>query len=305
MLEFYIQFHRYDKLFENYETFRGFYKTLMSKYLNPIATNLNYENLISYIYSICRDAYLSNSIVELHWVYYRKYTCYRLNATPTKADCDFKLSRSGGNLTTLIVLLLKNMDIMVEENILGPKAKWLTLNFQDLPSPNIVYASPAPAETNLNTRLYQAYLDQKFTDVTLVTNDRRFTLHKNVLYSMGGTFFERLYNSDFKPPSTEISITGYTSETVSLYIDYLYLETAAFENKPNINVIELFELANEYLQLNLQRDCLHLINAHATPEDLDALIGVNARYSDPFLKDIIIWSGIVSRNDKKTNNKIE
>ena len=95
--------------------------------------------------------------------------------------------------------------------------------------------------------------------------------------------------SDIEPTS------NYSSQTISLYIDYLYLESVAFENQPDVDIIELFELAQACFQHNLQIDCLNLINAQATPRDLPALEDLNQRYPNSFLTKII--SSLKSFND--------
>ena len=185
-------------------------------------------------------------------------------------------------------MILSHLDVNVRDNgdIDGRK---LILNFRDIPDPSsVIDPIPIPSEIDSHSHLYKAYLKQKFTDVSLITIDQEFKLHRFVLYSEGGQYFERLYDSEFKQPADKIAVPGYTSATVSLYVDYLYLGSKAFENQPDVDIIELFVLANNYLQSNLERDCLNILNIQATPDDLPALIELNKQYEHPFLTKLII-----------------
>lgn len=259
---------------------------MLSIYDDVADADIENNNWISYLYSICQNAYLKSSIIKIYSVTDKNIVWYKLNELPLSEDYEFISSTINGDLLLNTKLVFDAMKIKTERKDSTNK-QWIQLNFRDLPSANIIMPLPTPSEPNLHTQLFKAYLNQKFTDVTLVTADKKFNLHKIVLYSMGGTFFERLYDSEFKQPSAEIPLPGYTSETVSIYIDYLYIGTVAFENHSDVDIIELFELSKEYLQLNLQRDCLNLINAQATLEDLDTLVTLNKRYDDHFLREII------------------
>ena len=292
IIKFYVEFHRYDKLFENIQTFRAAYKSLapfplvMSPDVDIANENGDVETWISYLYSMCRDAYLARSLITIHKKSYPDFECYKLNARARRDDCDF-ISKYEDFLFDS-GMILSHLDVNVRDNgdIDGRK---LILNFRDIPDPSsVIDPIPIPSEIDSHSHLYKAYLKQKFTDVSLITIDQEFKLHRVVLYSEGGQYFERLYDSEFKQPADKIAVPGYTSATVSLYVDYLYLGSKAFENQPDVDIIELFVLANNYLQSNLERDCLNILNIQATPDDLPALIELNKQYEHPFLTKLII-----------------
>lgn len=310
MIKFYVKYHRLDKLFEEEEIFRQAYKLYGGRKTD--------KNWIAYLHKICRDAYLTNSVITIYEMQEPDFVCVKLGVMATADNCDY-VSPNSTHLLSDADLILSIMGIktemMTDHSEVG--VFLLNLDFQDLPSPDIIEPILTSSEVNLHTQLYQAYLDQKFTDVTLVANNKNFKLHKVVLYSMGGDYFKRLYNSKFGQPPSELLLPGYrglpldenskilsdieptsnySSQTISLYIDYLYLESVAFENQPDIDIIELFELAQACFQHNLQIDCLNLINAQATPKDLPALEDLNQRYPNSFLTKII--SSLKSFNDR-------
>ena len=71
IIKFYVEFHRYDKIFENIQTFRAAYKSLapfplvMSPDVDIANENGDVETWISYLYSMCRDAYLARSLITI------------------------------------------------------------------------------------------------------------------------------------------------------------------------------------------------------------------------------------------------
>ena len=87
LIKFYIQYHRYDKLFENEETFRASYKSvrstpMLSIYDDVVDADIENNNWISYRYSICQNAYLKSSIIKIYSVTDKNIVWYKLNELP-------------------------------------------------------------------------------------------------------------------------------------------------------------------------------------------------------------------------------
>ena len=185
MIKFYVKYHRLDKLFEEEEIFRQAYKLYGGRKTD--------KNWIAYLHKICRDAYLTNSIITIYEMQEPGFVCVKLGVMATADNCDY-VSPTSTHLLSDADLILSIMGIktemMTDHSEVG--VFLLNLDFQDLPSPDIIEPILTSSEVNLHTQLYQAYLDQKFTDVTLVANNKNFKLHKVVLYSMGGDYFKRL-----------------------------------------------------------------------------------------------------------------
>ena len=68
------------------------------------------------------------------------------------------------------------------------------------------------------------YFDKKFSDVTLVTSDRkRFECHRAILSSFG-TFFEEILTDSINPNSL-IYLKGISSEVLEALLEFIYLGT--------------------------------------------------------------------------------
>ena len=77
-------------------------------------------------------------------------------------------------------------------------------------------------DVSASTTIQQLWLDQEFTDVTLVTEDeRQFKAHKVVLIS-SSLFFKSLF-SGFPHPSPLIFLAGVNSEQLQLLLEFMYL----------------------------------------------------------------------------------
>ena len=77
-------------------------------------------------------------------------------------------------------------------------------------------------DASASTTIQQLWLDQEFTDVTLVTEDeRQFKAHKIVLIS-SSLFFKSLFRG-FPHPSPLLFLAGVNSEQLQLLLEFMYL----------------------------------------------------------------------------------
>ena len=77
-------------------------------------------------------------------------------------------------------------------------------------------------DSSASSTIQQLWLDQEFTDVTLVTEDeRQFKAHKVVLVS-SSLFCKSLFRA-FPHPSPLLFLAGVNSEQLQLLLEFMYL----------------------------------------------------------------------------------
>lgn len=139
--------------------------------------------------------------------------------------------------------------------------------------------------------LYNMYLEQKFTDFTISTNNRDFHVHKVLLYAHGGNFIQTFFNTNVgKANNHKLLLSHYNNHTIQLYIKFVYKDVAAFNKMSNIDMdtwIKLYKLAH-YLDFErLLKYILNIINWKSCINDIPKLKNLYEIYRDEYLKKIL------------------
>lgn len=105
---------------------------------------------------------------------------------------------------------------------------------------------------------------EEFSDVKVITKDRTFNVHKNILAMKSDVFYKMLNNEMLEKCSNEIKLLEWDSMVVYELLKYLYTEDCELKDV----VCDLFKLAH-FLQIqNLQDVCLSFIEKNVNESNI-------------------------------------
>jgi hypothetical protein len=109
-----------------------------------------------------------------------------------------------------------------------------------------------PKQHSNHLGLYDLYREGRFTNFTLCFDGGgEVKVHDSILYLHGGDFFQALFNAPYQENQTrEVHLPGCSIEIGKLFVEYLYIGSAAFGKDPDS--IDWFALARIADQLGVK-----------------------------------------------------
>ncbi|KAJ3647100.1 hypothetical protein Zmor_024641 [Zophobas morio] len=105
--------------------------------------------------------------------------------------------------------------------------------------------------TKLLRDVASLYLNQKFSDVTLLVDDQKLYAHKVILAVRSGYFESLLYEDPGNTKQAEITITGVTFDTLRSLLKYIYTGTMTISSDVD-STLQILALAHQYSFADLQ-----------------------------------------------------
>jgi hypothetical protein len=144
-----------------------------------------------------------------------------------------------------------------------------------------------PVRHTFQSDSYNMYLQKTFTDFTVETETNIYYVHKMILYMNGGQYMKTLLSQNLKEAQeSKLKIEGYPEDIIKIYIDYIYLGSDIL-NDIDIDITQLYILADYLDHYNLKLECLHIINATSKYNDIDTLQNIYNIHPCDNLKNII------------------
>lgn len=179
-----------------------------------------------------------------------------------------------------------------------------------------VYTIPpkalAPRE-KLDTTLYKLYQEQKLCDFDIqLQSGGTKKVHKLMLFMHGGEMIQSMLN----PPmpmkevyANQLDLSQFSDETVEIFIAFVYggpeLATKRLLKEPNKNnsnnnnnsntfttenkqldLYEIFAFANMYNIKPMVDWCANQLSLYATPSDYEAIVRLEKKYNNDYLKEL-------------------
>ena len=138
----------------------------------------------------------------------------------------------------------------------------------------------------LDERNYEFYKTGKFTDFILNVDSTKFSLHRNIFYLYGGKHMQSLIDS-FNDSSPILRLHNYTPTTLRYYIEFIYRGLPAFDDTTNLDLVELYKLADYFEHSMLLDVCRNLLNYHSDLTMIPALQELVRVYSDKDVKSLM------------------
>jgi hypothetical protein len=144
-------------------------------------------------------------------------------------------------------------------------------------------------DTLKNDRLYNLYKEGKFSDFSMICNEKEFQVHKCILATSSSDFFQRLFLSDWKEAETGfIEVPeGISHQAFELFIIYLYtlqMETEAMKQY----IFELYELSDYFQAAELKKSIFTELNRYLSLENVRHCLKWFRKQNDFDLEDIFV-----------------
>jgi hypothetical protein len=170
-----------------------------------------------------------------------------------------------------------------------------------------VKIAPFSTDTQVNSNMW-AYNDYKLRDAWLIVCEERIPVHKLIL-SMRSEIFRNIFLSGMSESnSNEIIINDFDVKTVKSLLQFIYTNTCD-ENQLNINVFEIWKIANKYLISDLENVCIkHIIEKLSNNENVFDFLLFADLYGIEYLKSKCVQ--LIHRNNlnytclKELNNEL-
>jgi hypothetical protein len=144
-------------------------------------------------------------------------------------------------------------------------------------------------DTLKNDRLYNLYKEGKFSDFSMICNEKEFQVHKCILATSSSDFFQRLFLSDWKEAETGfIEVPeGISHQAFELFIIYLYtlqMETEAMKQY----IFELYELSDYFQAAELKKSIFTELKRFLSLENVRHCLKWFRKQNDFDLEDIFV-----------------
>lgn len=155
------------------------------------------------------------------------------------------------------LLLLKNSDEEAEQNLLGTRAK------------------------NLSIKQKNLYEQKPFPDITFKVEQQEIPAHKGVL-SAGCRFFENMFTSGMEESSNKvIDVPDIKFDVFEAILQYVYCSTVKVNEEISW---DLFEAADKYLLLDLRKICEEFLMNDIKADNVVQVINLAEEYESEALK---------------------
>jgi hypothetical protein len=140
-----------------------------------------------------------------------------------------------------------------------------------------------PIESPTSLKLLDFFKQQKYTDCIIKCGDNiSFNANKNVLASASDVFNKMLSAKMKENQSAEICFSE-ESKSVKIFIAYLYNPTDVFQDHPDVDSVELLQIAHRYEIKDLVERCIKHIGDNVAEEDWEAIGRLGITYDSQFL----------------------
>jgi RCC1 and BTB domain-containing protein len=135
-------------------------------------------------------------------------------------------------------------------------------------------------------RVYESisglFNDSKDSDFKFKINGKYIFVHKLILKTRCEHFRNMFSNNWCENQTNEVEMTDYSYEVYYAFLKYIY--TDKIDVKPE-EAIELLDIANSYLEKDLKRKCISIINTGITIENVCSLYSLAIKYESQALED--------------------
>lgn len=152
-----------------------------------------------------------------------------------------------------------------------------------------IFPIASPSST-MNYSLYVMYQKQEFWDFAIASKNKTFLVHANILYANSSDVIRAMLDSGMKESvESLISFNEFSVETVSAFVDYIYLKPKDFLCKmatnTKFNPFELYKFANMYQLEDLIKISINLMLLHRS--DAEALHYIHDLFPSDHLERIL------------------
>lgn len=137
--------------------------------------------------------------------------------------------------------------------------------------------------------MYAMYQQQTYCDFSIVAKEGVVKVHSLPLFMHGGAAIQTLLTSNMKETIQKtINFSHFSLSTVEAFVDFIYLGEKTLTpdsiDENNVNLTELFELANIYQIQPLIDSCTNLFSLVSTADDIKTIVSLSVTYDNDHLK---------------------
>lgn len=175
--------------------------------------------------------------------------------------------------------------VPLTESVTSITIEWLPGSHYVYPILPKAIAKRADAQESM----YAMYQQQIYCDFSIVAKEGVVKMHSLPLFMHGGAAIQTLLTSGMKETLEKtINFSHFSLSTVEAFVDFIYLGEKTLTpdsiDENNVNLIELFELANIYQIQPLIDSCTNLFSLVSTADDIKTIVSLSVTYDNDHLK---------------------